>query len=139
MSAKEPRGQTATQTAPSGIPKLEFDKDTAFQTELRRRVDDYLQVTGRSKRGNREMYVKSAIILSLFVTSYILLVFVARTLWQGLLLAVALALCTAAIGFNIQHDGGHHAYSGRRWVRQFRPMAMEAQRDPSQVCQHHRL
>ena len=116
MAVREPRGKTDTQTVQSGVHKLEFDKDTAFQTELRRRVDEYFQTTGRSKRGTWKMYVKTAIILCLFVASYILLVFVARTVWQGLLLAAALALCTAAVGFNIQHDGGHQAYSKRRWV-----------------------
>lgn len=115
MSAKESIGEASSETVQSGIPKLEFDKDTAFQNELRRRVDEYFQTTGRSKRGGWEMYVKTTIILCFFVSSYVLLVFVARNLWQGLLLATTLALCTVAIGFNIQHDGGHQAYSNRRW------------------------
>jgi linoleoyl-CoA desaturase len=116
MAAKEPRAKTDTQTARPGVRKLVFDNDTAFQGELRRRVDEYFQNTGRSRRGGWPMYVKTAIILCLFAASYVLLVFVAQSLWQGLLLAAALALCTAAIGFNIQHDGGHRAYSNRRWA-----------------------
>jgi linoleoyl-CoA desaturase len=45
-----------------------------------------------------------------------MLVFLAQTLLQGLLLAVTLDLATALIGFDIQHDGGHGAYSEHRWI-----------------------
>lgn len=116
MSENQVRGSHSKMPVQSGVRKLEFDKDTAFQSELRRRVNEYFQTTGRSKRGGWQMHVKTAIILCLFVASYVLLVFVARNLWQGLALAFVLALSTAAIGFNIQHDGGHRAYSSRRWV-----------------------
>jgi len=62
------------------------------------------------------MYIKSAVLVLFFTTCYALLVFAARTWWQAVPLAILLGLCTAAIGFNIQHDGGHHAYSNRAWV-----------------------
>ena len=71
------------------------------------------------------MYVKTAIILTCFVASYVLLVFVARDLWQGLLLVAMLSLCTAAIGLNIQHDGGHRAYSTRGWVNRLMAWTMD--------------
>jgi linoleoyl-CoA desaturase len=116
MSEKDAQGKPSQNKVPSGVPRLDFDKDTAFQSELRRRVDEYFQATGRPKHGDWRIWVKTAIILSCFAACYVLLVFVARNLWQGLLLAITLALCTAAIGFNIQHDGGHQAYSNRRWV-----------------------
>lgn len=110
------RESSSHETVQSGIRRLEFDRDAAFQDELRRRVDAYFQSTGRAQRGGWRMYVKTAIILACFAASYLLLVFVAQNLWQGLLLTTLLALSTAAIGFNIQHDGGHQAYSNRRWV-----------------------
>ena len=43
----------------------------------------------------------------------------------GVLLAVLLGVFTAAIGFNIQHDGGHHAYSRSRWVNTLTAMTLE--------------
>ena len=98
------------------IRTLQFGKDTTFQKELQRRVDEYFVSTGRPKRGGWRMHLKTAIILACFAASYVLLVFVAQNLWQGLFLAAILALCTAGIGFNIQHDGGHNAYSERDWV-----------------------
>jgi linoleoyl-CoA desaturase len=100
----------------AGLRRLEFAKDTAFQAELRRRVDDLFRVTGLHKRDCWQMYLKSAIILGAFGASWWMLVFLAHTLLQGLVLAVALGLCTALIGFDIQHDGGHGSYSRHRWI-----------------------
>ena len=110
---------------PSGILRLQFGKDNAFQSQLQRRVDEYFRSTGLRKRDCWQMYLKTAMILACFATCYALLVFVAQTLWQGLLLAVLLGACTAAVGFDVQHDGGHQAYSERRWVNQMMAMSMD--------------
>ena len=82
-----------------------FGRDTTFQLELRRRVDDYFRTTGRRRRDCWQMYVKTAILFGGLASSYLLLVFVAQTWAQGLLLAVLLGLSAAGIGFNVQHDG----------------------------------
>ncbi len=116
MAVTQAHQNASQETVQTGVRRLDFDKDTAFQDELKRRVNEYFQTTGRRKRDCWQMYLKTAIILTCFGTSYALLVFAARNVWQGLVLAIILALCTAAIGFNIQHDGGHQAYSSRRWV-----------------------
>jgi linoleoyl-CoA desaturase len=105
--------------------KLKFDKDDRFQIELRRRVDEFCRRTGRRQRDCPQMYVKTAILLTSLVTSYALLVFVAQTWWQALPLAIWLGLTTAGIGFNIQHDGGHRAYSNHRWVNQLMAMSLD--------------
>jgi linoleoyl-CoA desaturase len=31
----------------------------------------------------------------------------------------------AAIGFNIRHDGGHRAYSNRRWINQLMALSLD--------------
>ena len=66
-----------------------------------------------------------AIILAWFVASYVSLVFFAATWWQGLLLAVSMGLSIAAVGFNIQHDGGHGAGSSRRWINKLMALTMD--------------
>lgn len=99
------------------ILRLEFGKDKSFEAELRRRVNEYFQEgTGRSKSGNWHMYLKTGVILACFAASYVLLVFGAQTMWQALFLVILLGLSTAAIGFNIAHDGGHKAYSKIPWI-----------------------
>ena len=88
---------------------VKFEGANNFQAELRRRVDEFFQRTGRRQRDCPQMYLKTAILLTAFAASYLLLVFVARTWWQALPLTILLGLATAAIGFNVQHDGGHQA------------------------------
>jgi len=102
--------------------RLTFNRDNRFQIELRRRVDEFFRTTGRRQRDCPEMYLKTGIILLAFGGFYGLLVFAATTWWQALPLAVLTGLAMAVIGFNIQHDGGHNAYSDRAWVN--RAMAM---------------
>ena len=57
--------------------RLTFSRDNAFQKELRRRVDDYFRGSNRSQRDCPAMYLKTAIILTVFGGFYSLLVFVA--------------------------------------------------------------
>src|SRR5437867_10767675 len=96
--------------------RLKFDGSSGFQAELRRRVEEFFRSTGRRQRDCWQMYLKTAVILGLFAASYVLLVFVAQAWWQALPLAVLLGLATAGVGLNIEHDGGHQAYSSRPWV-----------------------
>ena len=95
---------------------VKFANDAGFHREVRRRVQEYFRTTGRRQRDCPRMYLKTAVILAWFTASYVLLVFVAAAWWQALPLAVLLGLATAAIGFAIQHDGGHNAYSNHAWV-----------------------
>jgi linoleoyl-CoA desaturase len=104
---------------------LTFGGDTAFQRELRRRVDEYFRATGRRQRDCAQMYVKTAILVAAFAGSYGLLVFAAKTGWQALPLAIALGLAAAGIGFNVQHDGGHQAYSSRPRVNSLMALTLE--------------
>ncbi|HET7376258.1 MAG TPA: fatty acid desaturase, partial [Anaerolineae bacterium] len=71
------------------------------------------------------MYLKTAIILAVFISLYSLLVFVAATWWQALPLAILLGLSMAAIGFNIEHDGSHQAYSRYAWINRLMAMTMD--------------
>ncbi|MCE9533544.1 MAG: acyl-CoA desaturase [Planctomycetes bacterium] len=85
-------------------------------TELKLRVDGYFATTGKSPNDCWQMYLKTAIILTWYAGSYIALVFYAQGALQAIPLAMSLGVAMAAIGFCIQHDGGHDAYSKKRWV-----------------------
>ena len=105
--------------------RLKFGGSNGFQAELRRRVEEFFRRSGRRQRDCWQMYLKTAILLAAFTASYGLLVFVAATWWQALPLAILLGLATAGIGFNIQHDGKHQAYSDRPWVNKAMAMTMD--------------
>jgi linoleoyl-CoA desaturase len=109
----------------NALPSLKFGSRLDFQQELKRRVEEYFQNTGRSEHGGWPMYLKTACILCWTATSYLALVFLAETWWQALPLAISLGLSMAAVGFNIQHDGSHQAYSERRWVNKLMAMSLD--------------
>jgi linoleoyl-CoA desaturase len=112
-----------TNAADSGT--LKFGANSAFQLELRRRVHEYFRNTGRRQRDCWQMYVKTAILVGWLAVSYLLLVFAADAWWQGVPLAVLLGFAAAGIGFNVQHDGGHHAYSDYRSVNKLMAMTLD--------------
>jgi linoleoyl-CoA desaturase len=105
--------------------RLKFAANNDFQTELRRRVDEYIRRTHLKQRDCPRMYAKTAIVLSVFAAAYVLLVFFTHVWWQALPLAVLLGLATAEIGFNIQHDGSHKAYSNHAWVNKLMAMSLD--------------
>jgi linoleoyl-CoA desaturase len=105
--------------------RLKFGKSDGFQVELRRRVDAFLESTGRRPRDCWQMYLKTAILLAVYSAAYVLLVFFAQTAWQAIPLAVLLGLAMAAIGFNVQHDAGHQAYSSRPWINNLMAMTLD--------------
>jgi linoleoyl-CoA desaturase len=104
---------------------LKFGRSDLFHRELRKRVDLYFKRTGQRPRDCPRMYLKTGLILGWCAASYVLLVFCASTWWLALPLAILLGLGMAAVGFNIQHDGGHHAYSDRKWVNRLTAMTLD--------------
>jgi linoleoyl-CoA desaturase len=117
-----PDGQMLPAAAPGG---LKFGASDGFQSELRRRVDRYFRSTGRGQRDCPQMYLKTAIVAGWFVASYVLLVFLVGTWWLALPLALSLGLSMAAMAFNIQHDGGHRAYSDHGWVNKLMALTLD--------------
>src|SRR5436190_18235908 len=108
-----------------GHGELKFAADDGFQLELRRRVDAYFKTTGQTQRDCPQLYLKTALIMSWTAISYLALVFFAQTWWQAIPLAISLGLSMAAVGFNIQHDGSHHAFSDRGWVNKLAAMSLD--------------
>ncbi len=108
-----------------GEKSLKFASNSAFQVELRRRLDTFFRTTGLRQRDCWQMYLKTGILVSCFAGAYLLLVFVAQTWWHGVLLSVLLGLSAAGIGLNIQHDGGHHAYSNHAGVNKLMAMTLD--------------
>lgn len=106
-------------------PAPKFSHSDRFLQVLRRRVDGYFESTGRSKRDSPRMYFKTATILCWFFGAYFLLLFAAHSWWLIVPLAMILGLALAAIGFNIQHDGAHKAYSDHQWVNRIMALMLD--------------
>ncbi len=95
---------------------LSYAGSTDFRRDLETRVSAYFETTGLGRRGSWRLHTKTFTLLTWLAASYIGLVWFAQTWWQAAPLAISLALAMAGIGFNIQHDGNHGAYSQRSGV-----------------------
>jgi linoleoyl-CoA desaturase len=105
--------------------ELKFSASDGFQRELRRRVDLYFQSTGRRQRDCPRMYLKTVFVFGWLLVSYVLMIFIVGTWWLALLVAISLGLSMAALGFNVQHDGGHRSYSDRGWINKLMAMTLD--------------
>lgn len=116
---------SGTNAASKDAPRVKFNGSDRFLRELRRRVDAYFERTGRHRRDCAQMYFKTTSILAWFAGSYLLLLFFAASWWTVVPLAVILGLSIAAIGFNIQHDGGHRSYSEHPWINRIMALTLD--------------
>jgi linoleoyl-CoA desaturase len=105
--------------------KITFAGDDGFHADLKRSVREYFEQTGLSPQGGFRMHLKTGIILSWFVASYLILVFGVTTWWQGALAAASLVLAIAGTGFSIQHDANHGAYSSSATVNRIVGMTLD--------------
>lgn len=104
---------------------LKFAKHGAFQSALRARVKSYFAENRLRQRDCPSLYVKTGVVLLTLAVVYSLLVFAPVGWPLALPLIVLLGLCLAAAGFNIQHDGGHGAFSSRGWVNNLAAMTLD--------------
>ncbi len=88
-----------------------YSPSSEFRRDLEARVAGYFDASQRCRQGSGRMYVKTAILMTWLVGSYVGLVWGATVWWQVVPLAISLALAMAGVGFNVQHDGNHGAYS----------------------------
>jgi linoleoyl-CoA desaturase len=96
----------------------------SFHVELKKRINDYFETTGKSLTGNKQLYIKAVVLLSCFILLYIHLVFFTPSAIWAILECVLLGLVVAGIGFNIMHDGAHGSFSKYKWVNNIAAMSL---------------
>jgi len=92
------------------------NKEREFAYEVRKRVRAYFKNNNKSIYGNFNMYLKSVVILSIYLVPFIMLLTRTLSPWTALILAVIMGIGEAGVGMSIMHDGVHHAYSSKKWV-----------------------
>lgn len=91
------------------------DKQKFFST-LNKRVNAYFKDNNLRKTGNWKLHLKTVILITLFVTPYVLLLSLDLSQWVKLVLCVLLGFGMAGIGMNVMHEGNHGSYSRYGWV-----------------------
>ncbi len=92
-------------------PKFRNQQVSSFHQELKKRVNNYFVENKKSATGNWSLYFKAILFWTLYIALYVHVVFFTPVGWVALLEAVAMGGLTAAIGFNVMHDGGHGSFS----------------------------
>lgn len=103
---------------PTAIRFSRVDSAKFFKT-LNKRVNTYFKENHLSKAGNWRLYLKTAIMFSLFLTPYFLILTLDISSWWKLLLTIVMGIGMAGIGMNVMHDGNHGAYSSKKWINKF--------------------
>ena len=114
---------TVSRTQSQG--RIGFQGGGPLYAELKARVRALLEEPGRARRGQLRMYLKSAFMLAWLAASWVGLVFVAETWWQGALLVLSLGLALAGVAFNVTHDANHGSYSPHRRLNRAMSWSMD--------------
>lgn len=99
--------------------RFEKNHNTAFYTELKKRVNTYFKANNISKHGNANMVIKTVFMLTLYVTPLVLIFTVVESSWFAILMWALMGFGMAGIGLSVMHDANHGAYSSNKKVNQF--------------------
>jgi linoleoyl-CoA desaturase len=109
-----------TKATTSNTPVTFGNSQRDFVALLNKRVNEYFRTKDIARHGNKEMYVKTVIMFSLYFIPYALIV--SNTVTDTLTLfglVIVMGLGLAGIGLSVMHDANHGAYSSKRWVNNF--------------------
>lgn len=89
---------------------------THFFKILNQRINSYFKENNIKKTGNWKLYLKTAIMFSVFLTPYFLILTLDMNQWLQLALTIVIGIGMAGVGMNVMHDGNHGSYSSRKWL-----------------------
>jgi len=88
----------------------------SFHAEIKSRINEYFEQSGKLKTGNYKLFSKAVILISILLALYIHLTFFTPNYWLAAAECGLLGITIAAIGFNIMHDGAHGSFSNNRML-----------------------
>ncbi|MBL7703192.1 MAG: acyl-CoA desaturase [Ferruginibacter sp.] len=92
-------------------PKFANITGSNFHQELKRRVSNYFTEAKKPSHGNFSLYFKAGLLWTLYIALYVHVMFFTPQNWIAILECFAMGGLTAAIGFNVMHDGSHGSFS----------------------------
>ncbi len=95
-----------------------------FHQELKARVARYFEENKKPSTGNFSLHFKAILFCTLYTVLLVHLLFFTPPNWIAVIECVLMAGLTAAIGFNVMHDGGHGSFSQSKIVNKAAAMSM---------------
>ena len=93
-----------------------FASTRSFHTELKTRINQYFEESGKSMTGGTSLISKAVLLIGAMITLYVHLVFFTPPTLLALVECAVLGCVVAAIGFNVMHDGAHGSFSRHSWL-----------------------
>jgi linoleoyl-CoA desaturase len=87
-----------------------------FHAELKSRINHYFESTGKTPTGDYRLYLKAFLLTAAYIALYVHVVFFTPIIWFAIPECIVLGGLTAAIGFNVMHDGAHGSFSKHGWL-----------------------
>ncbi|MBQ0732902.1 fatty acid desaturase family protein [Aquimarina celericrescens] len=100
------------------------NNEQKFAREVRKRVRSYFKDNNISTYGNFKMYLKTVIMLGVYLIPFIILLTVPLSSLVALVMAVLMGIGEAGIGMSVMHDGAHGSYSSKTWVNKLMASTM---------------
>ena len=107
------------------VRSLRFTQQRNFQKTLNERVQTYLRDNKIPGRDVPAMYLKTAVMMSFWLGTYLLLLLGRFPAPVNALLCVLWGLAIAAVGFNVMHDANHGGYSDHPLVNKLVSLSAE--------------
>ena len=96
----------------------------SFHVELKKRINQYFEQTGASPTGNKSLILKASSLWSAFSHCMFTWYFLLPLQFWVVLECLILGGVTAAIGFNVMHDGGHGSFSNNKTLNRVAAMSL---------------
>ncbi|MEO6537709.1 MAG: acyl-CoA desaturase, partial [Ferruginibacter sp.] len=110
----------------TATPKFKNVQGSTFHQELKRRVNNYFTENNKQSTGDFSLYFKAVLFWVSYVALYVHVVFFTPVTWVALLECLVMGGLTAAIGFNVMHDGGHGSFSGSKFWNKIAAFSVNA-------------
>jgi linoleoyl-CoA desaturase len=89
---------------------------STFHSEIKTRISEYFKNKGKATTGNFKLHFKAILLVTGLLAVYTHLVFFTPPAVWAVLECILLGCVTAAIGFNVMHDGAHGSFSRYKWI-----------------------
>lgn len=119
--------ETPTRTKNPGFTNSDTGK--SLREGINKIVSNYRKNNPLNPRlkGNRELYIKSALMLFLFICPYIIFLIYSPVVWIAIPLLFVLTFGMVGSALNIMHDAAHGAYSASDRVNKYMSMTIYLQ------------
>ncbi|MDQ6723207.1 MAG: fatty acid desaturase, partial [Thermoproteota archaeon] len=101
-----------------------INNKSVFHQELKKRVQQYFEERNKLSTGNFKLHFKAILLCSVYFVLCAHLIFFTPPVLIAIFECLLLGILTAAIGFNVMHDGSHGSFSKNKTINKMAALSM---------------